>query len=75
MSAISKPRKQEDYLMEIKSEEKKPQRRLACSYEWFLELPVPVVLGAMWLVGVGLTSVGVLVLYVSWLALEGPVRG
>jgi hypothetical protein len=70
----SKPRKQ-DYLVGLKPEEKKHQGRLARSYEWFLELPVSVVLGAMWLTGVGLTSVGVLVIYLSWLALEGVVGG
>jgi hypothetical protein len=73
MSAISKPRKQ-DYLIGIKPEEKH-QGRLAHSYECFLELPVPVVLGTMWLARVGLMSVGVLVLYLSWLALEGVVGG
>ena len=75
MSAISNPRKQEDYLVGIKPEEKKHQGRLAHSYECFLELPVPIVLGTMWLAGVGLMSVGVLVLYLSWLALEGVVGG
>jgi hypothetical protein len=54
---------------------KKRQGRLARSYEWFLELPVPIVLGAMWLAGVGLTSVGVIVLYLLWLALERALGG
>jgi hypothetical protein len=48
---------------------------VARAYEWFLELPVPVVLGAMWLAGVGLMSVGVLSLYLFWLALVGVVAG
>ncbi len=55
--------------------EKQRQGRLTRSYEWFLELPVPIVLGAMWLTGVGLMSVGVLMLYVFWLALKGVVGG
>jgi hypothetical protein len=54
-----------------KPEEKKHQGRLTRSYEWFLELPIPIVLGAMWLAGVGLMSVGVLLLYVVWSALQG----
>jgi hypothetical protein len=75
MSAISKPRKQDYLLVGIKPEEKKHQGRLLRSYEWFLELPVPVVLVTMWLTVVGLTSVGVLVLYLSWLAMERVVGG
>jgi hypothetical protein len=74
MSAISTPRKQ-DYLVWIKPGAKKHQGRLSCSYEWFLELPGPVVLGTMWLAGAGLASVGVLLLYLSWLAAEGVVGG
>ena len=58
-------------LVGSKPEEKKRQGRLTRSYEWFLELPVPSVLGAMWLAGVGLMSVGVLLLYVVWSALQG----
>jgi hypothetical protein len=74
MGATSTPRKQ-DYLAGIKPEAKKHQGRLSRSYEWFLELPVPVVLGTMWLAGVGLISVGVLVLYLLWLALERALGG
>ena len=55
--------------------EKKRQGRLARSYEWFLELPVPIVPTAMWLAGVALIGVGMLVLYLFWLALEGLVAG
>jgi hypothetical protein len=75
MSAISKPRKQDYLLVGIKPDAKKHQGRLSRSYAWFLELPVPVVLVTMWLAVVGLTSVGVLVLYLSWLAMEGVVGG
>ena len=62
-------------LVGSKPEEKKRQGRLTRSYEWFLELPVPIVLGAMWLAGVGLMSVGVLLLYVVWSTLQGVVGG
>jgi hypothetical protein len=59
--------------------EKKHQGRLVRLYEWFLdwllELPVPIVLGVLWLGGVGLISVGVLVLYLLWLAVEGVLGG
>jgi len=30
------------------------ERKAARVYEWFLELPVPVVLGVLWLAGAGL---------------------
>ena len=40
------------------------------AYEWFLELPVWVVLGVMWLVGVALIGSLALVLY--WLV-SGPM--
>jgi hypothetical protein len=73
MDAISKPGKQDDL---VGSEPKrKRQGRIARSYEWFLELPVPIVLAAMWLAGVGLMSGGVLALYLFWLALEGAAGG
>jgi hypothetical protein len=52
---------------------------LGRAYEWFLELPVPIVLGVMWLVGVALISVCGLGLYVSlyyvWLSLQTVVGG
>ena len=69
MDAISKPGKQDDL---VGSEPKrKSQGRIARSYEWFLELPVPIVLAAMWLAGVGLMSGGVLALYLFWWAAGG----
>jgi hypothetical protein len=43
-------------------------------YEWFLELPVPIVLAVMWLAGVALIGLCVAALYSSWLAL-GAVAG
>jgi hypothetical protein len=39
------------------------------AYEWFLELPVWVVVGVMWLVGVALVGSLALVLYLLVLAL------
>jgi hypothetical protein len=60
MSATSK-RKKQDNLLGSKPE-KKRQGKLVRSYEWFLELPIPIVLTAMWLAGVGLISVGMLAL-------------
>ncbi len=73
MNAYSKSGKQ-DYFVGSKPKEKR-QGRLGRSYEWFLELPVPIVLTAMWLGGVGLIGVGVLVLYLFWLALGALVAG
>jgi hypothetical protein len=64
-----------DALLVRSKTEKQHQGRLTRSYEWFLELPVPIVLGAMWLAGVGLMSVGVLMLYVVWSTLQGVVGG
>jgi Mrp family chromosome partitioning ATPase len=64
-----------DALLVRSKTEKQRQGRLTRSYEWFLELPVPIVLGAMWLAGVGLMSVGVLMLYVVWSTLQGVVGG
>jgi hypothetical protein len=64
-----------DTLLVRSKTEKQRQGRLTRSYEWFLELPVPIVLGAMWLAGVGLMSVGVLMLYVVWSTLQGVVGG
>ena len=69
-----KPTKQEDKLVRSKLK-KERQGWIASAYEWFLELPVPIVLGMMWLAGVGLVSVGVLTLYLLWLALKGVAGG
>ena len=73
MSATSKISNQ-DYLAGS-NPEKERQGWHARPYEWFLELPVPVVLTAMWLAGVGIISAGVLVLYLFWVALEGVLGG
>ena len=43
---------------------------LARVYEWFLELPVPVVLAVMWLAGAALVGLCGLVLYYFWLLLQ-----
>jgi hypothetical protein len=59
----------------VSKPKKKHQGRLVRSYEWFLELPVPILLGAMWLAGVGLISACVLVLYLLWLAMERVLGG
>jgi hypothetical protein len=48
---------------------------LAWIYERFLELPVPVVLAAMWLAGVALISFCGLSLYYFWLLLQAVVAG
>ena len=73
MNAILKPGKQDDL---VGSEPRgKRQGRIARPYEWFLDLPVPIVLAVMWLAGVGLISGGVLALYLFWLALEGVAGG
>jgi hypothetical protein len=78
MSANSKPTRQAEdhhhYLLKSKSK-KERQGRAIRAYKWFLELPVPLVLGVMWLAGVGLMGVGVLVLYLFWLALKGVAGG
>jgi hypothetical protein len=48
---------------------------LARVYEWFLDLPVPIVLAVMWLVGTVLIGACGLALYYSWLSLPAPVAG
>jgi hypothetical protein len=63
----SKPTEQ-DVLMGNK---RKSRKRIARAYEWFLNLPVPVVLAALWLAGVALISLSILALYLFWLALKG----
>jgi hypothetical protein len=44
-------------------------------YAWFVELPAPVVLGALWLVGAVLLSTGVLALYLFASALVRMLLG
>lgn len=43
-----------------------PPPRLARTFERFLGLPVPAVLGTMWLAGAAPMSVPVLALYLAW---------
>jgi hypothetical protein len=40
------------------------------AYQWFLELPVPIVLAVLWLAGVVLMGLFVLALYLVWLLLR-----
>ena len=49
---------------------KKRKGGLERAYEGFLELPVPVFLGVMWLVGVALMGACVLALYLLWLSVQ-----
>ncbi len=42
-------------------------------YEQFLELPVPIVLAGMWVLGAALIVLFVLVLYLYWLLLAATV--
>jgi hypothetical protein len=44
-------------------------------YEWFLELPVPIVLAVMWLAGAALMGLCGLTLYFFWLSLRTLVVG
>ena len=54
----------------LKEGSKKHEGMLQRAYEGFLELPVPVVLGAMWLGGVTLLGLCALVLYLLWMTLK-----
>lgn len=47
--------------------------RIMRVYEWFLELPVPLVLAILWLGGVGLVGLCVLALYLCWVLLRTAV--
>jgi hypothetical protein len=75
MSTASTTTNKKQADLSVNKPKKKRQGRLVRSYEWFLELPVPIVLGAMWLAGVGLISAGVLGVYPLWLALESVLGG
>ena len=45
--------------------------KVSKAYEWFLGLPVPIVLFSLWLAGVVLISLSVLALYyLLWLLLQ-----
>jgi len=56
--------------------QKREGRIAARTYEWFLELPVPLVLGVMWFTGVVLISLcalaGVVLISLCALALYSP---
>ena len=47
----------------------KPKGGIGRTYEWFLELPVPIVLTVMWLAGAAIISLGGLAFYLCWLLL------
>ena len=49
---------------------KQTKKRVERAYEWFLELPVPVVLVVLWLAGATLVGLGAAALYVYWLLLR-----
>ena len=53
----------------------KREGRIVRTYEWFLELPVPLVLGVMWFIGVVLISLCALAPYSYWLALQAVAGG
>jgi hypothetical protein len=44
----------------------KSDRRVSRLYGWWLELPVPCVLGVCWLVGVAFIGLGAWALYLLW---------
>ncbi len=48
---------------------------IGLAYEWFLELPVPMVLLVMWIVGVALLGACALLAYAGISALVGMVAG
>ena len=60
----------QQYSARLKEGSKKHKGMLERAYEGFLELPVPVVLGATWLVGVTLLGLCALVPYLLWLTLK-----
>ena len=45
------------------------------AFEWFLELPIAVVLGVLWVVGAVLEGTGMLVLYLGGLLLVRTLVG
>ena len=55
--------------------QKREGRIAARTYEWVLELPVPLVLGVMWFIGVVFISLCALALYSYWLALQAVAGG
>jgi hypothetical protein len=53
----------------------KPNTSLVQVYEWFLELPVPIVLAVIWLAGAALMGLCGLTLYFVWVSLRTLVAG
>ena len=47
--------------------------RIVRAYERFLELPVTIVLGVLWLAGIGLVVLCALALYMCWTVLRAVV--
>jgi hypothetical protein len=47
--------------------------RIVRAYEWFLEMPVAVVLVVLWLAGIGLVGFCALALYLCWVLLRAVV--
>jgi hypothetical protein len=43
------------------------------AYEWFLELPVMIVLVILWFAGLGLLGLCALALYLAWILLRAVV--
>jgi len=72
MTVTLKSSKQEALLRGSRTK-KKRQGWISRVYEWFLELPIPIVLVAMWLTGGAFISVVALALYFLWLALNVAV--
>jgi hypothetical protein len=56
----------------MRSNPKKNRREVGIDpgYEWFLELPVPIVLASMWLTGATIISISGLVVCFFWLSLQ-----
>ena len=51
------------------------KNRIVRVYEWFLELPVAIVLSVLWFAGVGLLGLSALALYLCWALLRSFVAG
>jgi hypothetical protein len=47
--------------------------RIVRAYEWFLELPVTIVLVVLWLAGMGLVGLCALALYLCWIFLRAVI--
>jgi hypothetical protein len=49
------------------------KNRIVRTYEWFLELPVGIVLLVLWLTGVGIVGLCALALYLCWVLLRAVI--